>query len=263
MAVLVGALANRYTPDKVLDGTWRLCDAQILSGRYAQHGPPAGWNELLCALPANVTGFRWRGKFIYLLLGPASALPHISLWSTLGLSGGWTLRPDHRHARLTFTMERNLPAGVETETLYAFCDQSSFCSLTCIFVSNRYYYDSLSYGTLKVCFDESELAQKLQKLGPSWLAAKDAGNVADFADFGVSFEAFTALIRRGGKPQKRRRLAVFLMDQSKTSGVGNYILAEVLYRSRIHPWAKVGDLSDDDICTLYKAIHDVMLESYG
>ena len=46
------------------------------------------------------------------------------------------------------------------------------------------------------------------------------------------------------------------MDQTKTAGIGNYILAEALYAARIHPWARVGDVAQDDavIAALHSAI---------
>ena len=37
-------------------------------------------------------------------------------------------------------------------------------------------------------------------------------------------------------------VARFLMDQSKTAGIGNYVLSETLYKAAVYPWAKCGDL---------------------
>ena len=34
------------------------------------------------------------------------------------------------------------------------------------------------------------------------------------------------------------------MDQSKLSGIGNYILSEALYRAAVDPWLAVGELDD-------------------
>jgi formamidopyrimidine-DNA glycosylase len=270
VAVLVDALASRYNSSD--SGTtiatetvqkpfqcvpeWRLRNMAIVSGRYAKHGPPEGWERLQGLIDSGHTpklkSVRCSGKFIYFLL-ECDYIPHLSLWSTLGLSGGWTLRPDHRHRRLSFTLGRNTST---TEQLY--------------------FYDSIGYGTFKVCFDEVAMQQKLDKLGPSWLdhavskgtTSKDTpthikGHTnAGGAGVGVSFHVFCALITKRGVPQQRRRLAVFLMDQTKTSGIGNYILAESLYRARLHPWARVGDLMDEQIRQLWSAICDVTTASY-
>ena len=111
------------------------------------------------------------------------------------------------------------------------------------------YADKLQYGTFKVCFEPAELEARLKKLGPSWLHGE------------VSLEVFRALLKKKGAPQKKRSLAVFLMDQTKTCGIGNYILSEALYAAGIHPWAKVGALNDDDIDRLYKALSYIIWTS--
>jgi hypothetical protein len=119
------------------DVTWRLRDARVLSGRYGAGGTePGGWPGLMHLIHSHPNGpelklraVRFRGKFLYFQLhgldgldglggadgasGQASAgsqppagAGHLSLWSTLGLTGGWTVRSGHPHARLVLTMER-------------------------------------------------------------------------------------------------------------------------------------------------------------
>ena len=53
------------------------------------------------------------------------------------------------------------------------------------------------------------------------------------------------------------------MDQTKTSGIGNYILAEALYRARVHPFARVGDLDEEMIADLYTEIRDISNHSFA
>jgi formamidopyrimidine-DNA glycosylase len=60
-----------------------------------------------------------------------------------------------------------------------------------------------------------QLEDKLESLGPAYLSGE------------VQAEAFLELARKSNG----RYLAVFLMDQSKTSGVGNYILSGTLMAS--------------------------------
>ncbi len=200
-------------------GDARIVGARIVSGRYATNAPPEGWDTLNEMLPLHVRAVRNKGKFMYYELSEG-----VSLWSTLGMSGGWTLRA-HRHARLELDLD--LPER-EKEVLT--------------------FYDSRNFGTFKACFDDQKLRDRLARLGPSWT---EPGQ--------VTLDAFRALLRRGGKPQRERRLAVFLMDQTKTAGVGNYILAEALYAARIHPWARVGDIAKDDavVAALHAAISEI------
>jgi formamidopyrimidine-DNA glycosylase len=81
----------------------------------------------------------------------------------------------------------------------------------------------------------------------------------------VTLAVFRALLSKGGKAQRRRRLAVFLMDQTKTSGVGNYILSEALYEAGVHPWATVGEVAADDglAADLFHALRRVVGQSWA
>ena len=54
----------------------------------------------------------------------------------------------------------------------------------------------------------------------------------------------------------------FLMNQGKLSGIGNYILAEGLYRARIDPFASLQELDESQQGTLFKELKAVALESY-
>ena len=53
------------------------------------------------------------------------------------------------------------------------------------------------------------------------------------------------------------------MDQSKTSGIGNYILSEVMYLARVYPWATCGALDDDTWAAVHAAATDVIGRSYA
>ena len=204
------------------DGCVRVVGARIVSGRYTSQNPE-GWTDFLDMLPLELHSVQNKGKFLYFQLCSG-----VSIWSTLGMSGGWTLRP-HRHARLELDLLRGQTFGER---------------LT--------FYDSRNFGTFKACFDDENLRKRLTRLGPSWTEPGE-----------VTLDVFRALLRKGGKPQRRRRLAVFLMDQTKTAGIGNYILAEALYAARIHPWARVGDVAQDDavIAALHSAISEISMGS--
>ena len=47
------------------------------------------------------------------------------------------------------------------------------------------------------------------------------------------------------------------MDQSKISGIGNYLKAEILYRVKLAPMVLCGKVSDDDTQRLFDAILDI------
>jgi formamidopyrimidine-DNA glycosylase len=58
-----------------------------------------------------------------------------------------------------------------------------------------------------------------------------------------------------GSPRRPIKLA--LMDQTTVAGLGNIQAAEILYRAKISPLAKVGSLSARQV----KALHDAIVES--
>lgn len=43
-------------------------------------------------------------------------------------------------------------------------------------------------------------------------------------------------------------------EQKIFSGIGNYLSSEILYKAKILPHLKIGELDDDDIARLYKSI---------
>ena len=212
---------------------WSIAKIDILSGRYVTHGPPAGFEEFTANfLPAVVSQVCCKGKFIYMICSSPSGR-RASIWSTLGMSGRWGLI-ESRHSRVRFTLTPNKvssaasPAATESEMVL-------------------YYTDARNFGTLTFSWDTAELEAKLQSLGPAWLSGD------------VTKKEFLRLARKG----KSRYAAVFLMDQSKTSGVGNYILSEAFYRSWIDPFLRLDQISDHQLMDLHEAISQVIGDSYA
>lgn len=216
-------LNNQLFPS---DSQYHLTDLQIVSGRYSK-ATPVGYDDMKALLPVTLNSIRSKGKFIYF------DLDGFSLWSTLGLQGYWVLFPNSKPIK-----ERN--------------NLRLICKFTTNNDHNQYnlvYYDTIGYGTLKICMNELELKEKLESLGQCWVHDP------------ISLQDFMSLIKKA-KPD--RYLAVFLMDQSKTAGIGNYILAEALYMSRIYPWILCGQIaqSKESIELLYESILTIIRSSY-
>ena len=93
-----------------------------------------------------------------------------------------------------------------------------------------------------------ELAEKIDSLGPDML---DVGQTTE--------DVFLLAMERSSQ---RRNICKFLMDQSKLSGIGNYILAEGLYRARIDPFAALAEISTEQRRRLFKELRDVIVASY-
>ena len=81
---------------------WTLKGVEILSGRYKTGEPPKGlaaFTERM--LPCTIEAVGTKGKFIYLVCRTEDGLHNGSIWSTLGMTGRWSLaREPHSRARL-------------------------------------------------------------------------------------------------------------------------------------------------------------------
>jgi len=81
--------------------------------------------------------------------------------------------------------------------------------------------------------------------------------------FRLSF--FECLFRKEAAAHKNqaKNICKFLMDQSNLAGIGNYILAEGLYRANIDPFASLNELDLEQQRTLFRELKAVTNESYA
>ena len=114
-------------------------------------------------------------------------------------------------------------------------------------ISYLYYFDMLSYGTVKVSTIE-ELEKKLEKIGP------------DFLDLSTTKEIFIERIKK--KSNLNKMIGNVLMNQKVISGVGNYLRADSLWMAKISPHRHVKNLTDDELITIYKSIRSLVWSDY-
>lgn len=97
------------------------------------------------------------------------------------------------------------------------------------------YFDDLrKFGDLIVCTSEQELTSLLdEKVGP------------DFLEDIITFDQYKKELKKC-----RRQIGVFMLDQEKFSGVGNYLRAEILYMAKINPFRICNTLTDMEIILL-------------
>ena len=108
-----------------------------------------------------------------------------------------------------------------------------------------YIDDSRRFSKLKIYESENSYNKILNKLG-----------VDIFSDeFTEEF-----FLESFGKTKKA--IVAFLMDQSKFSGIGNYIKNESLYLSGISPKRKTDKITDEEKSKLYKSILHVAYSNF-
>ena len=214
--------------DMLVGGSrYSLTNVELHSGRYTRTEP-----QNLCSVAgvfgtpaATLHSVQNKGKFIYF------CFEQFTMWSTLGLTGHWSPRLTDKNRRLSL--------------LFRPVDHGSTANRE----QRLHFYDMRNFGTLKFSLSQDELETKLKSLGHDWLGSSRP-----------TVEEWLELAKKASK--YRRPLAVFLMDQKRTSGIGNYVLSEVLYLSKIHPFAYTCDVTEEGWRDLYTAIDDVLRESY-
>lgn len=240
----------------------RLVDFKFLSGRYVKHGRPTGYESFAKTMTPSrrnnketesldvVTALRCKGKFIYLTLDQGNQTINRvdeadndyqrSIWITLGMSGHFVNEKEVANPKPLASnsdLERVGPRWY-----------MELMDLQTNGSRKIYFRDARNFGTLKFCLSASELNQKLASLGPDIL---DYENTTE--------EIFLAAME---KSPQNQNICKFLMDQKKISGVGNYILSEGLYRSRIDPFADLTEISVGQRKRLFKELREIASSSY-
>ena len=113
-------------------------------------------------------------------------------------------------------------------------------------VGDFYFEDVRNFGTMH--FDRTYLQteKKLSSLGLDLLATDH------------SLQEFKARLKK----RSSKTIVEVLMDQTVTSGVGNYIKCEALYDSEISPHRHTNSLRDDELERLLASLKDTMRASY-
>tara|TARA_B110000503_G_C7157723_1_gene418089 strand:+ start:1202 stop:2020 length:819 start_codon:yes stop_codon:yes gene_type:complete len=109
-----------------------------------------------------------------------------------------------------------------------------------------FFTDIRNFGTLKFIDDEKETIKKIKSIGPNHLSQD------------ISDETFKERLMK----YPESTMPEVLMNQALIGGIGNYIKAEVLYRSGISPHRLVKTLSDEEFSKLNENTSEVVRSSF-
>lgn len=213
-----------------------ITEINILSGRYRTHSPFELYRNLKNNLPIKVTDVKTKGKFLYIILDN-----NYYVFSTLGLSGGWTWSKD----RTKFEFIKIL-SYVDKHRMSIYLNKA-LNHLNVEFKTKNgsmFFYDTLSFGTIKVIKGSNELEKKLNTIGP------------DIMKQSTTFDIFTERLNK--KPDKK--IGLVLMNQKIISGIGNYLRADILWLSKVNPFKKVSKLTDTELKNIF---HSSKLLTWG
>ena len=262
----------------------RLTDFQFLSGRYVRGARPRGFESFAktitpialseCSDAGGGNGgdntisttnhddddseshhydnnvdviksLNCKGKFIYMILDEGNAATtdkdpdyQRSIWITLGMTGRFVNEADVNRPRAS----NNDRKGADPRWFFETMDMKNGQR------RKIYYRDTRNFGTLIFSLSADELDKKLASLG---------------ADMLVDNTTEEMFLEAMNKSKQNRNICKFLIDQTKISGVGNYILAEGLYRARLDPFASLDEIDIDQRKALFKELREVITTSYN
>lgn len=208
----------------------------ILKGRYKTHKPFELYYKIRNNLPLKVLDIKTKGKFMYFVLEH-----NFYIFSTLGLRGGWTYKLNNDGKSVKDYKFPKLLDYISKEN-YEKYHKVSKNNLNVEFKLRNskkivYYYDSLSFGTLKVIDNKKDLEKKLNTIGP------------DIMDESTNLDVFIKQITK--KTNLNKYIGNVIVNQKVISGIGNYLRSDILWLSRISPFRKVKDLSNEELETIY------------
>lgn len=193
-----------------------------------------GLEKLPSVLPLNVVDVDTKGKFGYMMLSDGSAIA-----LTFGMTGNIRINPTDEY--LTFRGKGETAEQYMKHCKVEFVVQDQEDGET------KFYFHCMRNFAWIYYYTGAELQKKLQTIGPSILSSVSLTQVE--------------LVQRWRK-FNHKTVCEALMEQKLISGIGNYIKAEIMYRSKIYPMVKVKDLSDDHLWTLYQEARLIAADAF-
>jgi formamidopyrimidine-DNA glycosylase len=203
-----------------------ITNIKILGGRYLKKNI-SGMDKL--SFPLKIINIQSHGKFLWMTLKDDNNMT-LYMMNTFGLTGKWSYEKIE-HSNVKFVVKKSKSSDKKISVY--FCDMRNF-------------------GTVSFTNSETILHNKLDKLA------------VDMLQNDISKKDFSKLIEN--YKNRKKKIIVVLMNQNKkdgiVSGLGNYLVPEILYRSKISPHRTLNELSEKEIGVLYKTIKYVLKLCY-
>lgn len=206
---------------------------EILSGKYSRkpmdnHTLLNGKNQYLIKNIDN------KGKFMWITLENIENNNKIYLASHLGLTGFWGFT-EGKNDRLKITIKNKK----HNKKYYL------------------YFEDDRNFGNIDLYDNKKDLDEKIDEIAMDSL--KSEYSLEDFVTLYKNF------LSKSPK-RKEQEIGLVLMKQKEKdgiiSGIGNYLMAEILYDAKISPYRQAGSLTDSEIKKLGKSVKYITKLSY-
>lgn len=200
---------------------------EILSGRYSRTGIKGG--NLIEQTPITINSIDSKGKFLWFNLTDKNG-KKIFMMNTFGLTGRWTFEKE-KNSRIEFSMKSNTVKGK---------------------IYHLYFVDDRNFGTIEFTDNENVLQEKIDKLAPDILKSNISNEEI--------VQRFEMLI---SKSRKDLNLVKILMNQEAiVSGIGNYLIAEILYDAKLDPHRQLNDLTKIELNRLAHSMRKIAKYAY-
>jgi formamidopyrimidine-DNA glycosylase len=228
-------ILSHYLNDKLKNKYITKLD--VISGKYLNKSI-LGKKLLDGTEKYKIVNVNSKGKVLYITMYKLDDLnknikKYIYLMSHLGMSGEWSFKKSDSD-RLNVHVES------KDGKKYTLC-----------------YVDPRNFGNVEVLDSKDALDKRLNKLAPDVLKT----NFTD-AEFHEMVKKYLS------KSKKRSEQSIFkvLTKQNLVdgiiSGLGNYLIPEILYDAKISPYRTIGSLSESDIFILSHSIKYITKLSY-
>lgn len=192
----------------------KITHIKIIDGRYSKK-IMKGYDTL--EFPLKIKEINTKGKFMWFTLTHNDETYY--MLNTFGLTGKWSFEKlEYSHIKF----------NIENKTKKY----------------NLYFSDVRNFGTIEFTTDIKVLNKKIEKLG------------VDLLQTSLSDDEFQKIVK--SLKNKKKKIVIVLMSQDAKdgigSGLGNYLVPEILYRSKISPHRTINSLTKQDLITLNKAI---------
>ena len=204
----------------------KITNINVISGRYT-HQKLQGIN-LLKNKNLSVKKVNSKGKFIWFDIDDVDNNQKLYLMNTLGMTGLWSFN-EEKSNRVKITIETKTG---KTKELY--------------------FTDARNFGTIDITSDKKVLDKRLDKLSPDILRS----NITDERLLKLSEQYIS-------KSRANKNVVKVLMNQNAiVSGIGNYLVAEILYDAKISPYTNMDELSKDRLKKLVHSMRKITKMAY-
>jgi formamidopyrimidine-DNA glycosylase len=217
----------------------KLLNINIINGRYKKHGPFSHYNKFKNLLPLQIIDVKTKGKFMYIIFEN-----NYYIGVTLGLSGGWFFQ-NKGTKKLIHGINPEM-FSEEAKKVYINNAMKHLNIEFSFHSGSLYFYDQLSFGTIKIFENTEQINKKLSTIG------------LDIMNKDTTLEEFKNKICR--KTNQNKEIGIVLLNQKLISGVGNYLRADSLWLSKISPFRKIKNINDNELKVLF---HNIRLLTWS